>query len=90
MLITRKSRDKYKFPIHFFHEDGQVFFPDLSSARTFAGLMSARRDRPVPAADLYAMSFLDEAFHLLIEHYCRGRSGLIEQAGSLLKAELVE
>ena len=90
MLITRKSRDKYKFPIHFFHEDGQVFFPDLSSARTFAGLMSARRDRPVPAADLYAMSFLDEAFHLLIEHYCRGRSGLIEQAGSLLKAELGE
>ncbi|MBM3125867.1 MAG: alpha-amylase [Chloroflexi bacterium] len=88
MLITRESRNKYKFPVGFFREDGHVSFPDLSSARAFAALMSARRDRPVPAADLYAMSLLDEAFHLLLEHYCRGRSGLIEKAGSTVQAEL--
>ena len=69
MLITKTSRDTYQFDTDFFQPDGNVTFPDYSSARRFASQMSEQRDQPVPASDLYAMQLIDEAMRLLVRHY---------------------
>lgn len=69
MLITKASRDTYKFDADFFQPDGNVTFPDYSSARKFASQMSEQRGQPVPASDLYAMQLIDEALRLLVRHY---------------------
>ncbi|HEU4744358.1 MAG TPA: hypothetical protein VFS61_03940, partial [Anaerolineales bacterium] len=69
MLITKASRDAYKFDTDFFQPDGNVTFPDYSSARKFAAQMSEQRAQPVPASDLYAMQLIDEALRLLVRHY---------------------
>ena len=69
MLITKASRDTYQFDTEFFQADGNVTFPDYSSARKFASQMSEQRAQPVPASDLYAMQLIDEALRLLVRRY---------------------
>ena len=69
MLLTRTSRDTYRFEPDFFRPDGQVTFPDFASARRFAARMSEHRAQPVPASDLYAMHLIDEAMRRLVRHY---------------------
>ena len=69
MLITKASRDTYQFDPDFFQPDGNVIFPDYSSARKFASQMSEQRAQPVPASDLYAMQLIDEALRLLVRRY---------------------
>ncbi len=88
MLITRISRTKYNFSLGFFHPDGHVIFGDLPSARAFAAQMSALRADPVPATDLYALSLLDEAYHLLLKHYYIRRTGVMERAMEFLQSSL--
>ncbi len=72
MLITRASRIKYKFSADFFREDGHVIFSDLASARAFAAQVTPLHNSRISAADLYAYSLLDEAYHLLLKHLIRG------------------
>ena len=69
MLISRASRLKYNFSADFFRPDGHVILTDLASARAFATQMSALHTDPVPATDLYALSLLDEAYHILLKHF---------------------
>ncbi|HJR80300.1 MAG TPA: alpha-amylase family glycosyl hydrolase [Anaerolineales bacterium] len=69
MLITKTSRDIYQFDPDFFQHDGNVTFPDYSSARKFASQMSAQRSQPVPASDIYAMQLIDEAMRSLVRQY---------------------
>ena len=59
----------YQFDPDFFRPDGGVNFADYASARRFAAQMSAQRDQPVSASDLYAMQLIDEALRLLVSHY---------------------
>ena len=69
MLLTRTSRDTYRFEPDFFQPDGHVTFPDFASARRFAARMSEHRVQGVPASDLYAMQLIDEAMRRLVRHY---------------------
>ena len=80
MLITRLSRTRYNFAPGFFRPDGHVIFADLDSARAFAAKMSALRATPVPATDLYGISLLDEAYHLLLKHYYSRNTGVMDRA----------
>ena len=66
MRITKNSRDTYQFSSDFFQPDGGLAFTDYASARRFASEMSARRDQPVPASDIYAMQLIDEALRQLV------------------------
>ena len=67
MLISRASRLKFHFSADFFRPDGHVLFSDLASARAFAAQMSKVHSEPVSATDLYALSLLDEAYHILLK-----------------------
>ena len=69
MLITRTSRDHYRFSTDFFRPDGRVTFDDYASARRFAAQMSAHRRQPVPASDIYAMQLIDEALRALVKRH---------------------
>src|SRR3990172_5445067 len=73
MLISRLSRLKYDLSLDYFRPDGHVIFSDLASARAFAAQMSALRSDPVPATDLYALSLLDYAYHILLKHFFLSR-----------------
>ncbi len=88
MLTTRASRNKYSFSLDFYRPDGHVVFGDLSSARAFAAQMSALRAQPVPATDLYAISLLDEAYHLLLKHYYSRSTGVMGRAMGVLQSSL--
>ncbi len=88
MLITKTSRARYEFALDYFRPDGQVIFKELPSARTFTARMSARRADPIPAADLYAISLLDEAYHLLLAHYSGIYPGVMERARDSLQSSL--
>lgn len=72
----------------FYHPDGHIVLGDLSSARAFATQMSALRSTPVPATDLYAMSLLDEAYHLILKHYYSRHSGVMGRAMGVLQSSL--
>ena len=69
MRITKNSRDTYQFSSDFFQPDGGLTFTDYASARRFASEMSARRDQPVPASDIYAMQLIDEALRQLVKRH---------------------
>ncbi len=88
MLTARISRAQYDFPLDFFRPDGHVIFGDLSSARAFAAQMSALRTDPVPATDLYAISLLDEAYHLILEYYYSRYSNVWARAMGALRSTL--
>ncbi|MBI5962752.1 MAG: alpha-amylase [Chloroflexi bacterium] len=88
MLISRASRLKYNFSADFFRPDGHVIFTDLASARAFAVQMSALHTDPVPATDLYALSLLDEAYHILLKHFYGRYTGVMGRAMGLLQSNL--
>jgi len=88
MLTSRASRLKYNFSQDFFRPDGHVIFQDLTSARAFAAQMSARRADPVAASDLYVMSLLDEAYHILFKQYYSRYTGVMGRAMGMLQSSL--
>lgn len=88
MLTSRASRLKYNFSIIFFRPDGHVVFSDLASARAFSAQISALRPDPVPAADLYALSLLDEAYHILLKHFYSRYTGVMARAMGMLQSNL--
>ncbi|MBL8100121.1 MAG: alpha-amylase [Anaerolineales bacterium] len=88
MLTNRQSRIKYNFSQDFFRPDGHVVFTDLTSARAFASQMSALRSGPVPATDLYAISLLDEAYHILLKHFHSRYTGIMGRAMGHLQSNL--
>ncbi len=88
MLTSRTSRLKYNFSVDFFRPDGHVVFSDLASARAFATQMSALRTDPVPATDLYALSLLDEAYHILLKHFYSRYTGVMGRAMGVLQSNL--
>jgi glycosidase len=88
MLTSRASRLKYNFSQDFFRPDGHVTFADLTSARAFAAQMSTLRADPVPASDLYALSLLDEALHILLKHYYGRYTGVMGRAMGMLQSNL--
>ena len=88
MLISRTSRLKYNFSADFFRPDGHVIFSDLTAARAFAAQMSALRSNPVPATDLYALSLLDEAYHILLKHFYSRYTGVMGRAMGVLQSNL--
>ena len=88
MLISRASRLKYNFSADFFRPDGHVVFTDLAAARAFAVQMSALHTDPVPATDLYALSLLDEAYHILLKHFYSRYTGVMGRAMGLLQSNL--
>lgn len=88
MLTSRASRLKYNFSQDFFRPDGHVVFSDLASARTFAAQMTALRGDPVPATDLYALSLLDEAYHILLKHFYSRYTGMMGRAMGMLQSNL--
>ncbi len=88
MLTSRTSRLKYNFSADFFRPDGHVVFPDIASARAFAAQMSALRTDPVPATDLYALSLLDEAYHILLKHFYSRYTGVMGRAMGVLQSNL--
>ena len=88
MLTSRASRLKYNFSVDFFRPDGHVIFSDLASARAFAAHMSILRRHPIPATDLYALSLLDEAYHILLKHYYGRYTGVMGRAMGVLQSSL--
>jgi len=88
MLISRTARTTYRFSLDFFRPDGHVIFRDLASARAFAAQMSAHQADLVPASDLYAMSLLDEAYHLVLKYYYRIHSGVMPRSLDALQSSL--
>ena len=88
MLLSRASRLKYKFSADFFRPDGHVIFTDLASARAFASQMSTPNADPASATDLYALSLLDEAYHILLKHFYSRFAGVMERAMGILQSNL--
>ncbi len=88
MLTNRQSRIKYNFSQDFFRPDGHVIFTDLNAARAFASQISALRSTPVPASDLYAISLLDEAYHILLRHFHSRYTGMMGRAMGHLQSNL--
>ena len=88
MLTSRASRQKYNFSLDFFRPDGHVIFSDLASARAFAAQMSALRTDPVPATDLFALSLLDEAYHILLKHFYSRYTGVMGRAMGMLQSNI--
>ena len=86
MLISRLSRLKYDFSLDYFRPDGHVIFSDLASARAFAAQMSALRSDPVPATDLYALSLLDEAYHILLKHFLSRNTDVMARAMGMVQS----
>jgi glycosidase len=88
MLTSRSSRLKYNFSTDFFRPDGHVILTDLTTARSFASQMSALSPEPVSVTDLYALSLLDEAYHILLKHYYERYTGVMGRAMGLLQSSL--
>ncbi len=88
MLTTRASRLKYSFSADFFRPDGHVILSDLATARAFAAQMSALHPEPVSAADLFALSLLDEAYHILLKHFYGRYTGVMGRAMGMLQSSL--
>lgn len=86
MLVSRSSRNKYNFSRNFFRADGHVIFEDLASARAFAAQMSAVRAQYVSASDLYAISLIDEAYHILFRNYYSRYTGVMGRAMASLQS----
>ena len=88
MLTNRQSRLKYNFSLDFFRPDGHVTFTDLTSARAFAAQISALRSDLITATDLYAISLLDEAYHILLKHFYSRYTGVMGRAMGNLQSNL--
>ncbi len=89
MLTSRASRLKYNFPVDFFRPDGHVVFSDIASARTFAAqIVKVRGNAQISATDLYALSLLDEAYHILLKHFFGRYTGVMGRAMGMLQSNL--
>ncbi|MBN8654205.1 MAG: alpha-amylase [Anaerolineae bacterium] len=88
MLTSKASRLKYNFSKDFFRPDGHVVFTDMATARAFASQMSAQRSEPVSASDLYVISLLDEAYHILLRQYYSRYTGVMGRAMGSLQSTL--
>ncbi len=93
MLTSRASRQKYNFSADFFRPDGHVAFADITSARVFAAQMFKLRaqngaDDRISASDLYALSLLDEAYHIILKHFFAKYSGVMGRAMGMLQSNL--
>ena len=73
--ISRKARERYRFPDTLFSYNGNVVFASLPACREFAHRMNQVReadknpDQAVHAGQLYAMGLIDEASHVLMARY---------------------
>ncbi|MCC6986604.1 MAG: alpha-amylase, partial [Anaerolineales bacterium] len=88
MLISRAARIKYNFSREFFRPDGRVVFTDLATARAFAAQMSAARSSPVSSSDLYVISLINEAYHILLRQYYSRHTGVMARAMGALQSAL--
>ncbi|HNC09586.1 MAG TPA: hypothetical protein PLX14_12820, partial [Anaerolineales bacterium] len=88
MLTSRISRHKYNFSLSFFRPDGHIVLADLTSARAFASQMAALRTDPISATDLYVISLLDEAYHILLHNYYSRYTGVMGRAMGVLQSNL--
>lgn len=88
MLTSRASRLKYNFSQDFFRPDGHVVFSGMDTARAFAAQMSAHHTNPVPASDLFVISLLDEAYHILLRNYSSRYTGVMGRAMGSLQSTL--
>lgn len=88
MLITRQSRNKYNFSQEFFRPDGHIVFSDLNAARAFSASLPAPQNYGTTATDLYAISLLDEAFHILLKHFYAKYTGVMGRAMGVLQSNL--
>ncbi len=73
--ISRAARDRYQTDRTLFSFDGNVIFADVKASRELAHRMNQVRgteqesERAINPGALFAMGLIDEASHLLIEHY---------------------
>ncbi|HNA90074.1 MAG TPA: alpha-amylase family glycosyl hydrolase, partial [Anaerolineales bacterium] len=74
--------------MNFFRPDGHVVLADLTSARAFASQMAALRTDPISATDLYVISLLDEAYHILLHNYYSRYTGVMGRAMGVLQSNL--
>ncbi|MBK6647871.1 MAG: alpha-amylase [Anaerolineales bacterium] len=88
MLISRAARIKYNFSREFFRPDGRVVFTDLATARAFAAQMSAVRSSAVSPSDLYVISLINEAYHILLRQYYSRHTGVMARAMGALQSAL--
>ncbi len=92
MLTSRASRLKYNFPLNLFRPDGRIVLADIAAARHLANLTSKTRAQtggaPVSASDLYAMSLLDEAYHILLKRFFSKYTGAMSRAMGMLQSNL--
>ncbi|GAB4540901.1 MAG: hypothetical protein Fur002_08410 [Anaerolineales bacterium] len=87
MLTSRAARIKYNIPIEYFRPDGHIILADMSAARAFAAHVSkARGDAKISAAPLYALSLLDEAYHILLKHFFAKYTGVMARAMGMLQS----
>ncbi|MDD2922111.1 MAG: alpha-amylase family glycosyl hydrolase, partial [Anaerolineales bacterium] len=93
MLTSRVSRLKYNFSVDFFRPDGHVTFADIAAARAFAAQMFKLRaqsgaDDRISASDLFALSLLDEAYHIILKHFFAKYTGVMGRAMGMLQSNL--
>jgi len=87
MLISRVARLKYNIPLEYFRPDGHVILADMTAARALAAhLGKARAEANLPAASLYALSLLDEAYHILLKHFFAKYTGVMARAMGMLQS----
>jgi glycosidase len=60
----------------------------MASARAFAAQMSTARGIPVSPSDLYVISLLDEAYHILLRNYYSRHTGAMARAMGSLQSNL--
>ncbi len=74
-LISKKSRDFYKFDETLFSISGNVIFANFHAVRRFVQKMNEKRDlirypeKTVKAGDVNAMGLIDEILHFIIDLY---------------------
>ncbi len=75
--ISREARERYRAEKKLFSFSGNVIFADLKASRELAHSINQVRgaeqdpERAVHPGALFAMGLIDEASHLLIDHYRR-------------------
>jgi glycosidase len=93
--ISRQSRDFFRFDESLFSSRGNIIFPNLHAARTFAQRINEKRDvvsfpeRAARASQINAMGLIDEILHLVASLYRQQRNPqATEEALQWLEQEL--
>jgi glycosidase len=85
-LVSRKSRDKYRFDESLFNRSGNVSLPDLKTLRRFAAAVSGENIR---AGEINALGLMNEIFHHVIRLYKEQENPqLMEKASAVLQGKL--